>query len=198
MSRLTGVLCVLTMALAVSSTCVARADESDSVETGPSHHEGVWTIDGRAGYAASWSTGVSHLGMGEGLAVGRTFPSRVHVEIQGLHFHGEEARAGNESLVYRAEYASTQLQAAFGYELALGILRVRPGVQSGVSFVSGHTSVGTVQRRDDIARWMVGPSVTVLVHVAQLVVGVDAQAFFVPTAVAAPAAGLYGVLGIEL
>lgn len=198
MPRLSRLVTAVTMALALSGSCVARADDRAGDAGSPGEHEAVWTIDARAGYASSWTTGVSHLGVGEGLALGHTWASKLHLELQGLHFQGQEVSAGNATITYRAEYSSTQVQAGFGYGLALGRLLVRPYVQSGLSFVDGHTTVGTAKLRDEITRWMVGPSVAVLVRVSRFVVGVDGQAFFVLTTVAAPSLGVFGVFGIEL
>jgi hypothetical protein len=106
--------------------------------------------------------------------------------------------AGNEAIVYRTRYASTALQASAGYDLGLGPLHLRPGLLSGVSWVDGRTTVSTVTLRDEITRWTVGPSLTAFVTIARVVIGVDAQAAFVPSTVASPTVGIYGLVGVEL
>jgi hypothetical protein len=191
------------LALTLTRTGVARAQErgeqrEQREKRAAEQRESVWTIDGRVGYAAAWSTGVSHLGVGEGLAVGRTWASGIHLELQGFHFQGAEVTASNAVLRYRASYSSLQLQGAAGYDFALGALRIRPSLCTGFAFVDGKTVVGAAKESDDITRWQVGPSLTVLVRVSRFVIGVDGQAFFVPSTVAAPSLGLYGVFGIVL
>ena len=175
----------------------ARAKEGAAPPASPAK-DAVWTIDGRVGYAAAWSTGVSHLGIGEGLALGRTWGWGLHLELSAAHFEGQRITAGNAMLEYVASYHSYAMQAGAGWELRAAFLHVRPGVQSGVSFIEGKTKLGSLALHDDIARLMFGPSLAAFVQISHFHVGAAAEAFFVPSTVAAPTLGVFGLFGGEL
>ena len=196
MSRLSALL--VAAAVAGTSASPARAQERAAPAPASAPGRAAWTLDGRVGYAAAWTTGVSHLGLGEGLALGRTSRSGLHLELQAFHFGGQTVAAGNATLRYAASYRSTAAQAAVGYELGVGIVRLRPGVAGGLSLIRGRTELGTTELHDDDTRWTFGPSLACFVRLSRLHFGVDAQALFVPAAIAAPSLGLFGLFGAEL
>lgn len=198
MPRLSELPLVLTLStLLVLAPAVARATEEAQRPSSP-ERRAEWTLDGRVGYAAAWSTGVSHLGVGEGLAIGRTWRSGLHLELQGFHFEGDRDVAGNATLTYVSSYHSLAAQVGASYELALGRLRIRPGGLVGISFIDGVTKLGPAIIRDEVTRGMFGPSLTCFVVVSRFHVGAEAQALFVPTTVAAPSVAAFGLFGAAL
>ncbi len=194
MSRLNALALVATLLLAPS---VARATEEAQRST-PPERRAEWTLGARVGYVAAWSTGVSHLGIGEGLAFGRTWRWGLHLELQGFHFEGDRDVAGNATLTYVSSYHSLAAQAGAGYEFALGHLRLRPGALAGVSFVDGVTKLGRAIVKDEITRGTFGPSFTCFVVLSRFHLGAEAQALFVPSDVAAPSLGVFGLFGAAL
>ncbi|HEY8073719.1 MAG TPA: hypothetical protein VIF62_06415 [Labilithrix sp.] len=185
------------MALVLPLLFAARNADGEEAVAKPSGRA-AWTFDTRVGYAAAWETGVSHLGVGEGLAIGRTFGSGLHLELQGFLFQGASVEASNDAFAYRAHYSSTQLQAGAGWDLPLAFFVVRPSLETGFVFVDGKTTVGPSKEHDAITRFVVGPSLAALVRVWHVSFGVDAQAFFVPSTIAAPSLGVFGVAGASL
>ena len=164
----------------------------------PATPKSVWTVELRGGYAGAFSTGVSHLGMGEGLAVGRTFDFGLHRELEGFHFEGSRQSAADSTEKYVASYQSFAVQSGAGWEFRAGPVRLRPGVELGAAIVTGHTKLGTLTLHDDVTRLMFGPAFAAWVPLAMVRLGVEGQGLFVPSVVAAPTLAMFAVIGVEL
>lgn len=180
---------------------VASAGEAPnaSPSTSTSAQEGRFRASIRAGYGAVFTTGLSYLGTGAGLSIAYAITPSWVADATLLGSQGESIRAsnqGNGGFVYQSSYSSIQSTLGAAYTGRMGPLRIRPGVRAGLSFVDGRTKLGASTMRDEHRLPIVGPHLEITVRLfSRFEVGVDGEAFFLPTWVAAPTAGLYGVAG---
>jgi hypothetical protein len=156
-----------------------------------------WDASLRAGYAAAWTTGVSSLGVGLGAAAGYVFPARIRLEVVAVWSAGDTDGAGNGVVTYRSSYSSLRGTAGAAYEIPIGPVRLRPGLQTGATLIYGFTRVGTAKIRDGEPRFIVGPALSAVVRFGRYDLGVAAEAFFLPSWVAAPSAGIYALTGVR-
>jgi hypothetical protein len=156
-----------------------------------------WDAALRAGYAAAWTTGVSSLGVSLGASAGYVFPARIRLEVVAVWSAGDTDGAGNGAITYRSSYSSLRGTAGAAYEIPIGPVRLRPGVQTGATFIYGFTRVGTSKIRDGEPRFIVGPALSAVVRLGRYDLGVAAEAFFLPSWVAAPSAGIYALSGLR-
>lgn len=159
---------------------------------------GLLTFELRSGYGTELSTGVSHLGFGEGLAVGHSFASGLHLELEGFHFDGSRTAAADSTEKYVASYQSYAIQAGAGWQLRAGPLVLRPGVELGSAFVMGRTTIGDVTVHDDVARLVFGPAFALVLPIRMVRFGIEAQGLFVTSDVAAPTFMTFASLGVDL
>jgi len=178
-----GMLLIMVGALTIGAEGRARADE--------------WDASLRAGYAAAWTTGVSSLGVGLGGSAGYVFPFRIRVELVAVWSAGETDGASNGVITYRSSYSSLRGTAGAAYEIPIGPVRLRPGLQTGLTFIYGYTRVGAAKIRDAEPRFIVGPDLAAVVRLGRYDVGLAAEAFFLPSWVAAPSAGVYALSGMR-
>ena len=160
-------------------------------------HAAEWDASLRAGYAAAWTTGVSSLGVGLGASAGYVFPARIRLEVVAVWSAGDTDGASNGVITYRASYSSLRGTVGALYEIPIGPVRLRPGIQTGLTFIYGYTQVGLAKVRDGEPRFIVGPALTAVVRLGRYDVGVAGEAFFLPSWVAAPSAGVYAVSGMR-
>ena len=158
---------------------------------------GTWDAALRAGFAAAWTTGVGSLGAGLGGSMGYVFPARLRVEAVAVWSAGDTDQAANDSITYRASYASLRGTVGIAYEIPIGPVRLRPGVQTGVTFIYGSTRVGTATVRDGEPRFIIGPHLAAVVRVRRFDVGAATEAFVLPSWVAAPSVGIYALGGLR-
>ncbi len=159
---------------------------------------GTWDASLRAGYAAAWSTGVSSLGVGLGASGGYVFSSpRIRLEVVALWSVGDTDAASNGVITYRASYSSLRVTGGVAYEIPIGPVRLRPGIQAGVTLIHGYTRIGAAEVRDGEPRFIMGPQLAAVVRIRRFDVGLAAEAFFLPSWVAAPSAGLYATTGVR-
>jgi hypothetical protein len=156
-----------------------------------------WDASLRAGYAAAWTTGVSSLGVGLGASAGYVFPARIRLEVVAVWSAGDTDGAGNGAITYRSSYSSLRGTAGAAYEIPIGPVRLRPGVQTGATLIYGFTRVGPTKIRDGEPRFIVGPAIEAVVRLGRYDLGVAAEAFFLPSWVAAPSAGIYALSGVR-
>lgn len=184
----------LLFALVAGVPCVARAEGEEAPRARPAASR-VWTVRAHAGYGDEPASGLSPLRMGEGISVGLTL-GHLRLDLLATHFAGQSMDAGGRAR-YRSSYESNLVQAGVAYETRIaGALHASIGVHSGALFVIGRTTVAGQTVRDDIARWMVGPTASTFVRVSRFDLGVEARGSFLPTAVAAPALVLYAIAGV--
>ncbi|MDI3283521.1 hypothetical protein [Polyangium sp. 15x6] len=157
-----------------------------------------WSVDARLGYATSWTTGQSYLGAATGLIGGWTFRVPIHVELGAAYHVGSIESAANDSLVYWSRRRSVFVHAAAGYDRTIlaGRLLVRPRLILGSFFIVDEAELGGAMREGIEPRFALGPGVDFLFRFGALHAGLDARALFVPSHVAAPIGGLFGVFGI--
>ena len=148
---------VLAIASTLGAEGRARADE--------------WDGSLRAGYAAAWSTGVSSLGVGLGGSAGYVFPFRIRVELVAVWSAGDTDAASNGVTTYRSSYSSLRGTAGAAYEIPIGPVRLRPGLQAGLTFIYGYTRVGAAEIRDGEPRFIVGPALAAVVRLGRYDVG---------------------------
>jgi hypothetical protein len=177
----------LVLASALGSREARASDEARA--------SGAWDASLRAGYAAAWTTGVSSLGAGAGASVGYVFPIRIRLELVAVWSAGDTDVASNAVLTYRASYSSLRGTAGAAYEIPIGPVRLRPGLQTGLTFIYGTTQVGAAKVRDGEPRFIVGPALAAVVRLGRFDVGLATEAFFLPSWVAAPSAGVYALTG---
>lgn len=180
----------IVLALA-TTTALTTAGRARAAEPEP------WDASLRAGYAGAWTTGVSSLGVGAGASAGYVFPFRLRLEVVAVWSAGDVDAAGNGAVTYRASYSSLRGTAGAAYEIPIGPLRLRPGAQTGLTFIYGYTRVGSAKIRDGEPRYIVGPALAAVVRLGRYDVGVAAEAFFLPSWVAAPSAGVYALTGVR-
>ncbi|HVK68400.1 MAG TPA: hypothetical protein VM694_28275 [Polyangium sp.] len=158
-----------------------------------------WSVDARLGYATAWTTGQSYLGPATGLIGGLTFRVPIHVEVGAAYHVGSIESAANDTLVYGSRRRSVFVHAAAGYDRTMlaGRLLVRPRFILGSFFIVDEVQFGGVMRQGIEPRFTFGPGVDILIHFGALHAGIDARALFVPSHVAAPIGGLFGVFGVE-
>lgn len=182
---------IVALALAVAAVLVASPARAE-----PPH----WELDSRLGYADSWTTAQSYLGVGSGLAAGATLRVPVHLEIAALYHSGSVVSAANESVFYWSRQWSVLGNAAVGYDIRVhgGCLVLRPQAVLGAVFASDTTRIGDATRRGLDVLATMGLGGAALVRFGDLHAGIDARALFVPARVAAPIGAVYGVFGVEL
>ena len=163
----------------------------------PARAEDRWDASLRAGYAAAWTTGVSSLGVGLGGSAGYVFPARLRLEVVAVWSAGDTDGAGNGVITYRSSYSSLRGTAGAAYEIPIGPVRLRPGLQTGVTLIYGFTRVGPTKIRDGEPRFIVGPALAAVVRLDRYDLGIAAEAFFLPSWVAAPSAGIYALSGVR-
>jgi hypothetical protein len=158
-----------------------------------------WDFGARIGYASPWTTAQSFLEAGTGLAAGATFPLHIRLELGVIYHVGTTVSAENASTLYWSRQWSMLGHAAAGYELAMFSRRfvVRPRLLAAGLFVSDTTQLGAERRSGIEPFFAFGPAADVLVRFGALHAGIDARALFVPSRVAAPMGGLYGIFGLE-
>lgn len=179
----------LGIALAIATASMLGATHARADEAGP------WDASLRAGYAAAWTTGVASLGVGAGASAGYVFPFRLRLEAVAVWSAGDTDGAGNGIITYRASYSSLRATAGAAYEIPIGPVRLRPGAQTGFTFIYGYTRVGSSKIRDGEPRYIVGPALAAVLRLGRYDVGLAAEAFFLPSWVAAPSAGVYALTG---
>ena len=163
----------------------------------PARADDRWDASLRAGYAAAWTTGVSSLGVGLGASAGYVFPARIRLEVVAVWSAGDTDGAGNGVITYRSSYSSLRGTAGAAYEIPIGPVRLRPGLQAGATLIYGFTRVGPAKIRDGEPRFIVGPALSAVVRLDRYDLGVAAEAFFLPSWVAAPSAGIYALSGLR-
>lgn len=172
----------------------ARAEDGVTPRARPAGSR-AWTLRGHAGYGDAPSSGISPFGVGEGLSIGLTL-GHLRLDLLATHFAGQSMDGGGRAR-YRSSYESNVLQAGVAYETRIGgALHASLGVHSGALFVIGRTTVAGQTVRDDLARWMIGPTASTFVRVSRFDLGVEARGSFLPTAVAAPALVVYAIAGV--
>jgi hypothetical protein len=159
--------------------------------------QGGWDASLRAGYGYMFTTGVSPVGVGAGPSLARVFRSHVRLELAAMWSYGTSERATNGSFTYRSSYASMHLTGGVGYELALGPLRITPGARVGGLRVEGTTHDGAAKFHDEQLHPMFGPSLLLIVRVGHVELGVDGEAYYLPTWVASPICALYATGGVR-
>lgn len=191
MSRLT---CAILVSLV--TTLIPQTARGETV-SGPPRLR--WSVDARLGYATSWTTGQSYLGPATGLVGGWTLGVPMHVELGAAYHVGSIESAANDTLVYRSRRRSVFVHAAVGYNRTIlaGRLLVRPRLILGSFFIVDEAELGGARREGVETRFALGPGVDFLYRFGALHAGLDARALFVPSHVAAPVGGLFGVFGIE-
>jgi hypothetical protein len=192
MSRV-NVAALLMIALA-SGGGVARADEAPAQPApGPR-----WHLDVRAGWAASWTTGQSYLGLGVGLAGGVTLRVPFHFEVGALYHGGSTVSAENDTIEYWSRNESVLAHAAAGYDVIFdaGVV-VRPQLIVGCVVISDAMRLGEVKRNGLQALFVGGFGFVALAKFGGIHAGVDARALSVPARIASPIGGLYAVFGWE-
>ena len=163
----------------------------------PARADDAWDASLRAGYAAAWTTGVSSLGVGLGASAGYVFPARIRLEVVAVWSAGDTDGAGNGVITYRSSYSSLRGTAGAAYEIPIGPVRLRPGLQAGATLIYGFTRVGPAKIRDGEPRFIVGPALSAVVRLGRYDLGVAAEAFLLPSRVAAPSAGIYALSGLR-
>jgi hypothetical protein len=147
-----------------------------------------------------FTDGLSYLGAGVGLSVGRRVTARLRLELGMGHGFGSAIRASNGVLDYRSRTSSTQATLGAGYDLAIGLGRVplvaRPGVRVGGRVIIEEADVGQATSRSTHLHPLVGPCLAIALRLGRMELGVDGEAFYVPTWPAAPSAGLYGFAAV--
>ncbi len=176
---------------------VGIVPERTSMAGEPAPARGTWDAAARVGYGSAWTTGVSSLGVGVGGSVGYVLPVRIRFELVLLWSAGDTDDAGNGAFRYAASYSSLHGTAAVAYEIPIGPVRLRPGIEGGATLIYGYTTVGAATLHDDKLRFIVGPALSGVVRIERFDVGLAAEAFFVPTWVAAPRAGIYALTGMR-
>ncbi len=154
-----------------------------------------WRAGALVGFAREFTTGVSHWGMGFGGFAGT---HAGHFYFDGrLQLHlGEESSAKNSSLVYLARYQSVTAQLSATYDFGIaGGLSFRPGLALGGTLLFGGTTLGLERRNDARILFGVGPELQFVWTGSTMMVGLHAQALFVPSRVAAPVLGMYLTVG---
>lgn len=156
-----------------------------------------WDASLRAGYGYMFTSGVSPVGAGAGPSIARVFRSRLRLELAAMWSAGTSERASNASFTYRSSYSSMHATAGIGYELALGPFRVTPGARFGGLRVEGTTHDGDAKFHDE--RWLpiLGPSLLLIARIGRLELGLDGEAFYLPTWVASPICALYATGGLR-
>jgi hypothetical protein len=159
-----------------------------------------WELDTHIGYGASWTTAQSYLGLGTGIVGGVTFALPIHVEFGAIYYGGSNVFAQSGSFFYSAREWSTTVHVGAGFELSLlhGRLAARPKAILSEVFLSDTTQLGGARRHELDPMTALGVGGTGLVRFLGLHAGVDAQALFVPSRVAAPIGAIHGVFGVEL
>ncbi len=142
----------------------------------------------RAGYGASLTTGLSYLGVGQGLTVGVHLNPHWIVETSLTYFLGERVHAQNSERLIDQRSSSFQSGLALGYEFRAGAWGFRPRLDGAVTFVVESATVGD-QKRSAVS-WVpsIGPGFAARYDVGRVRLGADLSAFFAPTRVASPGA----------
>jgi len=115
-----------------------------------------------------------------------------------MHHYGQRAAGDGPGTSYRAYDASNSidLQGAADWR-PLPWLDVRPGLATGIDWISGHTIVGRRAIVDRRFMWSFGPYLRAIVHARRAFgygpyvgpfVGIEGDARFVPQQMAAPRA----------
>ena len=188
--RRLGAVLAVAIAMVFGAERAARADEQAA-------RADAWDVSLRAGDAAAWTTGVSSLGVGLGGSAGYVFPFRIRLELVAVWSAGDTDGASNGVITYRSSYSSLRGTAGASYEIPIGPVRLRPGIQTGFTFIYGYTQVGPAKLRDGEPRFIVGPALAAVVRLGRYDVGVATEAFFLPSWVAAPSAGVYALSGMR-
>jgi len=194
MSRLT-----LSLALTLGLVSVAAPARGEGDTKAPPSPRIRWDLGARVGHAASWTTAQSFLGAGTGLAGGVTFRVPIRLELGVVYHAGTTVSAANRALLYWSRQWSMLGHAGVGYDISMFARRfvLRPRLVAAGVFVSDTTQVGAATRRGIEPVFGLGPAADILVRFGALHAGVDARALFVPSRVAAPIGGIYGVFGFE-
>jgi len=173
---------------------VARADDATS-QSGPGPR---WHLDARAGWAASWTTGQSYLGLGVGLAGGVTLRVPYHLEIGALYHGGSTVSAENATIEYWSRNSSVLAHAAAGYDVKFdeGVV-VRPQLIIGCVVISDSMRLGEVTRKGLEPLFVGGFGLVALAEFEGFHVGLDMRALAVPSRIASPIGGMYALFGWE-
>jgi hypothetical protein len=173
---------------------VARADDA----TAPPASQPRWHLDLRAGWAASWTTGQSYLGLGVGLAGGVTLPVPFHFEVGALYHGGSTVSAENDTIEYWSRNSSVLAHAAAGYDWNFdeGVV-VRPQLIVGCVVISDSMRLGEVTRQGLEPLFVGGFGFVALAEFEGFHLGVDLRALSVPARIASPIGGIYALFGWE-
>jgi hypothetical protein len=192
MSRLSAA--ALLMTALVFGRAVARADDATAAPApGPR-----WHLDLRAGWAASWTTGQSYLGLGVGLAGGVTLKVPFHFEVGALYHGGSTVSAQNATIEYWSRNSSVLAHAAAGYDINFdeGVV-VRPQLIAGCVVISDSMRLGDVTRKGLEPLFVGGWGVVALAEFKDFHVGLDLRALSVPSRIASPIGAMYALFGWE-
>jgi len=171
----------------------AAGDESPSVPRASRDDARRWDVSIRSGYGQVFTSGVSYLGFGWGAGIGFR-PGGGAVRLEGLFLSssGTTESARNDALRYRTSYSAARATLGLGYSLLVDRhLAVRPGLRAGLTVLDGRTTLGRSQSETDEAFPVAGLTMALSVPLGRLELGVDGDAYFAPTWVAAWTAGLY-------
>ena len=190
-------LVALVMACVLERESAALAGEPSPPPLVVPAARGIWDVSLRAGYAAAWTTGIASLGVGLGASAGYVFLSRIRLDAVALWSAGDTDEASNGAITYRSSYSSLRGTAGAAYDIPIGPVHLRPGLQTGATLIYGYTRVGAATVRDGAPRFIVGPQLAAVLRAGHFDVGVVIEAFFLPSWVAAPSAGVYALTGVR-
>ena len=83
-----------------------------------------WDAALRAGYGATWTTGIPYLGFGLGASAGYVFPRRLRIEGVLLWSAGQVQEASTTTLSYRSSQSSWRGTMGVFYELGRGSVQI--------------------------------------------------------------------------
>ncbi len=182
----------LTALLAAAAVVLAQARAAGA-------ERATWSVDARAGYAASWSTGQPSLGFGTGLSGGVTFALPVHLEASATYYAGSVDSARNATIRYWSRQWSLFGAASAGWDARLVARRLvlRPKVVLGCVALFDTTELASSTRRGPDALLAFGPGLDALVMLGGAHGGIAGHALFVPSRVAAPIGAAQAVFGAD-
>jgi hypothetical protein len=178
-----------------SAGAIARADDA----TAEPASRPRWHLDARVGWAESWTTGQSYLGVGAGVAGGVTLRTPFHFEVGALYHGGSTVSAENATTEYWSRNWSVLAHAAAGYDVSFdeGVV-VRPQLIVGCVVISDSMRLGEVTREGVEPLFLAGFGFVALAEFDGFHVGVDMRALSVTARIASPIGGIYALVGWEL
>jgi hypothetical protein len=183
------------------ATSAARGEDRGVPSAGPVLGQKRWDVVARGGYGTVFTDGLSYVGPSVGGAVGwRPWGRRLRLEAGVLHAFGSDVRATNGIVAYRSATSSSRVTAGVSVDVYTGRLLLplilRPGVRAGANVVVDETVVGPARARGTQLYPVVGPSLVLAARLRGFELGVDGEAYYVPTWPAAPLAALSGFIAV--